>query len=392
MTVSDMTVSDMAFKRVDTGTGTKNDRAKRSKFRPPANGYRLWIGGPVPPGADAITLGQTIIARRRVSASPTFEQLLRHELTHVEQWRQLGYLAFLRRYVGEYLSGRLSGLRHHDAYLNISLERQARDRAAGRNDPPTLTLADVAAAHRRIEQLMQAFTAEDFARPSHLPDWTVGHVVAHVVGNARALGRVLGGGTMQPPDTPATPHAPDTPDAPDAHITERPTAPPMTALSLYDSLEHRAAGINELRALPHTQLISELHHSNQRFEAAWSAADPHLLLAGTTSAVPGGEPFPVANILDRRLREAEVHAADCGDRRYTYEMWSDAFVNHELATRWPELHTRVSSPVHVVDETGMHHTTLGGVRSPAQFATRRAIVAWLLGRAQPASLPVIEPW
>ena len=49
-------------------------------------GYRLWEGGPVPKGADGITLGSLVIVRRG-KASP---YLLRHELVHVRQWRRFG--------------------------------------------------------------------------------------------------------------------------------------------------------------------------------------------------------------------------------------------------------------------------------------------------------------
>ncbi|MER3452473.1 MAG: hypothetical protein C4344_01940 [Acidimicrobiia bacterium] len=44
-----------------------------------------WIGGPVPPGADAITLGSVVIVRRRAAGSA---RLMRHELVHVRQWRR----------------------------------------------------------------------------------------------------------------------------------------------------------------------------------------------------------------------------------------------------------------------------------------------------------------
>ncbi len=43
------------------------------------DGYRLWEGGPVPKGADGITIGPLVIVRRG-KASP---YLLRHELVHV---------------------------------------------------------------------------------------------------------------------------------------------------------------------------------------------------------------------------------------------------------------------------------------------------------------------
>lgn len=51
--------------------------------------------------------------------------LLAHELTHVRQYRRYGMAAFLGRYAGEYLAGRLRGESHREAYLGISFEREA---------------------------------------------------------------------------------------------------------------------------------------------------------------------------------------------------------------------------------------------------------------------------
>ena len=85
-----------------------------------------WIGGPVPPGASAITIGPVISVRRRSAGN---ERLLRHELVHVEQWRRYGVLGFLRRYLGAYLGWRLRGHGHWDAYRRIPLEVEADHRS-----------------------------------------------------------------------------------------------------------------------------------------------------------------------------------------------------------------------------------------------------------------------
>ena len=86
------------------------------------DGYVLVIGGPVPRGADAITLGPVISVRRRAAASP---YLLRHELVHVRQWRRYGVIGFSARYLADYLRGRLRGRNHHAAYLRIRFEIEA---------------------------------------------------------------------------------------------------------------------------------------------------------------------------------------------------------------------------------------------------------------------------
>jgi len=90
----------------------------------------IWVGGPVPPGSAAITIGSVISVRRRWADDA---HLLRHEEEHVRQWRELGFLRFLRQYLGAYLQGRRQGLGHVAAYRLIPLEVEA-EAAADRFD------------------------------------------------------------------------------------------------------------------------------------------------------------------------------------------------------------------------------------------------------------------
>jgi hypothetical protein len=80
------------------------------------------IGGPVPPGAAAITLGSVVSVRERWAND---EQLARHEAVHVRQWRRLGFAGFLVRYLGSYAGLRLRGYPHIAAYRRIPLEIEA---------------------------------------------------------------------------------------------------------------------------------------------------------------------------------------------------------------------------------------------------------------------------
>lgn len=95
----------------------------RIEHRP---GYRLWVGGPVPPGADAWTLGSLVIVR---PASARSVHLLAHELEHVRQWRERGPVGFLRWYLGAYLAWRARGYPHRSAYRRIPAEVSAEWRA-----------------------------------------------------------------------------------------------------------------------------------------------------------------------------------------------------------------------------------------------------------------------
>ena len=86
------------------------------------DGYRLLIGGPVPPQADAITLGRWVIVRKKAADS---KSLLAHELVHVRQFIEMGPVKFLAKYLGSYFRSRLNGYGHMAAYRRIPLEVEA---------------------------------------------------------------------------------------------------------------------------------------------------------------------------------------------------------------------------------------------------------------------------
>jgi hypothetical protein len=85
-------------------------------------GYWLLIGGPVPRGAAAITIGSLVSVRRAHADS---RYLLYHERVHVRQWRRYGFLGFSSRYLGSYALSRLRRKGHNGAYLRIPFEIEA---------------------------------------------------------------------------------------------------------------------------------------------------------------------------------------------------------------------------------------------------------------------------
>lgn len=54
-------------------------------------------------------------------------RLVIHELVHVRQFAEQGYVRFTARYLFEYISGRLRGEPHDDAYRGIKAEAEARE-------------------------------------------------------------------------------------------------------------------------------------------------------------------------------------------------------------------------------------------------------------------------
>ena len=87
--------------------------------------------------AEGLVLGSRVFLSTRAwqlakTGSQRARLLIEHELVHVEQYKRLGLMRFLWRYLGEYLGGRSRGMTHDLAYRAISLEQEARDLAAQR--------------------------------------------------------------------------------------------------------------------------------------------------------------------------------------------------------------------------------------------------------------------
>ncbi len=100
----------------------------------PAPSWLTWLWGKA---VSAMTLKKTVYIRSEVlDAAPSLlGPLLVHELVHVQQWKQLGVVRFLWKYVAGYIGGRLTGLPHQDAYRAIPIEIEAREIAAQLQGP-----------------------------------------------------------------------------------------------------------------------------------------------------------------------------------------------------------------------------------------------------------------
>lgn len=72
----------------------------------------------------AITLGRRVYLAANTAESE-IEQLLRHELVHVQQIARLGIVRFYFQYMREYIALRRRGFSSSDAYQRISFETEA---------------------------------------------------------------------------------------------------------------------------------------------------------------------------------------------------------------------------------------------------------------------------
>lgn len=83
----------------------------------------------LPPAADGMTVGNRIFLRGdRIEHRAS--SLLAHELVHVRQFAEMGPSRFLTQYFGAYLRNLVKYRNHHQAYLEIPFEIEARREAA----------------------------------------------------------------------------------------------------------------------------------------------------------------------------------------------------------------------------------------------------------------------
>lgn len=199
-----------------------------------------------------------------------------------------------------------------------------------------------ASAHQRLladlDRRLEADELDPHAA-SLLPDWTVGHVLGHLVGNAEAFTRVMQA----------------------AAYGRRGEMYPEGRLG-------RQQRIDALAVRDAQTLVMTLRQSIWALEAAWAACTGD----GWRGDAQGlGTEFPVADVPLRRWREVEVHRSDLG-WGYAPEHWDDAYVARELpgfTARWLASNSAAELP------------------DPAWALSPGERLGWLLGRLRPPELP-----
>lgn len=199
----------------------------------------------------------------------------------------------------------------------------------------------------------------DLARPSRLPGWTVGHVVAHVALNAEAFVRVA---------------------------ADRRTG--RLGVMYPHGVAGRTADIEALAGCPAPVVVDRLDAASTAFAAAWRDPVPD----GSCCTTEGLPEFAASTVLLRRLREVEVHSVDTGLEVLTIDGWSDAYVDVDLPNQWPTVALRTTAPVAVVDERGTQWSMASPSTRPTLTVSRRRLLGWLLDRAFVPGLPALAPW
>jgi maleylpyruvate isomerase len=200
-------------------------------------------------------------------------------------------------------------------------------------------IAEVHAAHAALlDHLdsMHGTGAGDPSAPCALPDWTRGHLLTHIAGNARSFIRQLAGAERGE----SVERYPGGGAAREIEIEQGST---RTWSELVADVRDTAAELDDALAR-HTR---------------WDV--PGLNHDGTVS--------PTDEIPFRRLREVVVHHADLGDDGYRATDWPDRYVREEL--RRQEMVWNARLP-------------MGATGLPRQALEAAPVLRlqWLLGRAR----------
>lgn len=88
-------------------------------------------------GIKGVTYGRIVLVNPEMFAGDRrrLGSLVIHELVHVRQFHDLGYVGFSIRYLRDYLSGRVGGKNARQAYLDVPAEVEARKIAARLSRP-----------------------------------------------------------------------------------------------------------------------------------------------------------------------------------------------------------------------------------------------------------------
>lgn len=230
---------------------------------------------------------------------------------------------------------------------------------------PTTDIDGCLAAQARLAITVAALSDDDVRRPSRLPGWTVGHVLAHLARNADShVGMIEGAAGGQVAD------------------------------QYPGGDEQRAGDIDAGSGRAASALRADVADAAARLERAWASVSDEVWERGRGRMRSGLH--PVADLPFLRWREVEVHHADLG-LGYGYADWPDAYVDREMAVTIARLPTRLPpGTALVLRATDSGETWAVPEAAPAAVEVvgdRRWLLAWLIGRAPgPASLSALRPW
>ena len=227
---------------------------------------------------------------------------------------------------------------------------------------PAADLRGARAAHDTLRTTLSKLRDADIGRPSHLPDWSMGHVLTHLARNADGHCNMFEG----------------------AARGEIYAQYPGGMQQRVDEIEHGA----HRRA---KEIVADIESTMAKLEAHWDAATDDMWASGRCRSFGGEMPLSIQPF--RRWREVEIHHCDLG-AKFTWTDWSDAYVARELDETIATLASRIGGPLALrsTDSADVwtvpeNSCSVVEVRGP-----RRQLLAWLVGRYDDPFYPPLEPW
>ena len=197
-------------------------------------------------------------------------------------------------------------------------------------ESPILEIEGCLAAHAKLVTVAGGLTDEIVHRPSLLPEWSVGHVLAHLARNAEAMHRRI-----------------------EAALRGE-------MIEQYEGgAEGRAASIEAGAYRAANELVADVVEWSQRLDMTFASL-PEEGWRRTVRSVAGGE-YPISALPFRRWREVEIHVVDLNVG--------------PTAAEWPDRLVELLLP-----------RLLSGL---SKRADERDLMAWALGRG-PA--PELDNW
>lgn len=191
-------------------------------------------------------------------------------------------------------------------------------------------------AQQRLADRVAQLSEDDIASPSHLPGWSVGHVLTHLALNADGHARRLSG-SLRGIDVPK-----------------------------YDGgEEQRRQEIEAGSTRPASEIIDDLHASMLALEDIF---DQCSAAGWPNGQLLGGGHYGASECPAHRLREVEMHHVDLG-LGYTPSEWPEDYVAWDLSELLATVPQRLGS-----------------------LADRRSFMAWLAGRGPLDAATSLSPW
>lgn len=231
-------------------------------------------------------------------------------------------------------------------------------------DAPAL-LAQISEATGHLLTSAAELTDEELRGPSLCEGWTRGHVLAHLARNA------------------------------DGHANMLNTAASGKVTPMYESDEKRNADIEAGSSLSGAELLADLRESAGRYAEAYAAADAAKAWGAPVYRTPGADPMAAFQTVGKRLAEILIHHVDL-DADFTPAHWSDSFTDTTFADALARFADREDFPplrLDVEEEDVVYglRSEPGDPQVPTVRGPKRALLAWLMGRASGDGLVAVPP-